>query len=182
VIDSLQRNFTSPDVAIVFVFSHKEKDNGPGCQVLLQTVLAQLIYRRRALSHATETLYDFESKSGAKASSKSYQNAIRAEVNRFSKVFFVIDGLDTMTDRDRFLSRMQKLPEHAQLFITLRETSNTEKLNYIDISVPENDIKDYVVARLHRDAALTHLVNEENAESKMQDDIVRYVAERCNGM
>jgi hypothetical protein len=182
VIDSLQRTFTSPDVAIVFIFSHKEKEEGQGCPALLQNVLAQLIYRRRALSHATDSLYNFESMSGTKASSKAYQNAIRAEINRFSKVFLVIDGLDTMTDRERFLNRIQKLPEHAQLFITLRETANNERDNHIHISVPEQDIKDYVDSRLHQNPALMHLVNGEEPIPNLQDDIVRYIVERSHGM
>lgn len=183
VIDSLQRTFTSPDVAIVFIFSHKEKDDGQGCPALLQNVLAQLIYCRRALSHATESLYNFEAMSGTKASSKAYQNAIRAEINRFSKVFLVIDGLDTMADRERFLNRIQKLPEHAQLFITLRETASNERVNHIDISVPEQDIKDYVDSHLHQDPALVRLVDdEEEPISNLKDDIVRYVVERSHGM
>ncbi|KAH8700290.1 ankyrin repeat-containing domain protein [Talaromyces proteolyticus] len=182
VIDSLQRTFTSPDVAIVFIFSHKEKDDGPGCPALLQNVLAQLIYRRRALSHATDALYDFESISGTKASSKAYQNAIRAEMNRFSKVFLVIDGLDTMADRERFLNRMQKLPEHAQLFITLREMPNTDRINHINISVPKKDITDYVVSRLHSDGALSQIIKGDEPDSKMEEDIIRYVVEKCHGI
>jgi hypothetical protein len=182
VIDHLQRTFTSPDVAIVFIFSHREKDGDPGCPMLLQSVLGQLIYRRRALSHATQALHDFESVSTMKASSKTYQNAIRAEINHFSKVFLVIDGLDTMSDRDRFLNRMQKLPEHAQLFVTLRRSRDTDALNQINISIPENNIKDYVITRLRKDAKLSRLGLEHESDREMHDDIVRYVAEKSHGM
>lgn len=181
MIDHLQRTFTSPDVAIVFLFCHREKDGEHGCPALLQSVLAQLIYRRRALSHSTVSLYDFETESGAKASSKAYQNAIRAEVNHFSKVFLVIDGLDTISDRDRFLNRMQKLPEHTQLLITLRESPDTEKINYINVSSPENDIREYVVSRLQKDAKLSQLAIIDEGDKEMQDDVVRYVVEKSRG-
>lgn len=117
-----------------------------------------------------------------KASSKTYQNAIRAEINHFSRVFLVIDGLDTMSDRDRFLNRMQKLPEHAQLFITLRKSRDADVINQINISTPEKDIKDYIINRLRKDNKLSRLGFEDESDTEMHDDIVRYVAEKSHGM
>lgn len=94
----------------------------------------------------------------------------------------VIDGLDTISDRDRFLNRMQKLPEHAQLFITLRESPDTDRINQIIISTPEKDIRDYVVNRLHKDTKLSQLdVGGEHGQV-MQNDVVRYVTEKSHGM
>jgi hypothetical protein len=134
------------------------------------------------MSQSTESLYDFEAMSGAKASSKAYQNAIRAEVNHFSKVFLIIDGLDTISDRDRFLNRMQKLPEHTQLFITLRDYPEKDKINHINIINPEKDIKEYITTRLHRDVKLSHLELKDGHNPELQNDIVRYVVERSHGM
>lgn len=183
MVDTLQRTFTSPDVAIIFLFCHREKDNEHGCPSLLQSVLAQLIYCRRAVSQSTESLYDFESMSAAKASSKAYQNAIRAEVNHFSKVFLIVDGLDTISDRDRFLNRMQKLPEHAQLFITLRDSPEKDNISHINVNIinPEKDIREYITARLHKDAKLSHLELKDGRDPQLQNDIVRYVVERSHG-
>ncbi|QGA20373.1 hypothetical protein EYB26_008075 [Talaromyces marneffei] len=182
VIDSLQRTFTSPDVAIIFLFCHREKNNEHGCPALLQSVLAQLIYRRRAMSQSTESLYDFEAMSETRASSKTYQNAIRAEVNHFSKVLLIIDGLDTISDRDRFLNRMQKLPEHAQLFITLRDRPEKDNINYINFTNPEKDIREYVTTRLHKDVKLSHLELKDGRDPELQNDIIRYVVERSHGI
>jgi hypothetical protein len=166
----------------VFLFCHKEKEKAMGSPSLLQNILAQLIYRRRELSYPTKALYNFESVSTAKASSKAYQNAIRAETNRFSKVFLVIDGLDTFNDRDRLLNRLQKLPEHAQLFITLRESKQLDKINYINVSSPTEEIETYVAARLQQDAGLAHLSEDDPSNSMLQKDVVRYIVEKAHGM
>lgn len=94
----------------------------------------------------------------------------------------MIDGLDTISDRDRFLNRMQKLPEHAQLLITLRESSDTDKINYINVSSPKKDIRDYVVSRLDKDAKLSCLNLHEKDDKGAQDDVVRYVVEKSHGL
>jgi hypothetical protein len=169
-------------VAVVFIFGHKGKQKEMGSPALLQNVLAQLIYCRRRLSYPTKALYNFESVSTAKASSKAYQNAIRAEMNRFCKIFLVVDGLDTFNDRDRILNRLQKLPEHAQLFITLRESKPLDKINYIGVSSPAEEMETYVAARLRQDAALAHLSDNSPSGSTLQKDVVSYIVEKSHGM
>lgn len=127
-------------------------------------------------------MYHFESLSTAKASSKAYQHAIRAEVNRFSKVFFVIDGLDTFSDKERLLNRLQRLPEHVQLFITLREVKSRDSIQYIPASTPAEDIRRYVIARIRQDATLAHLVEEDSSSLRLQEDMVRYIVEKSQGL
>ncbi|KAL1989132.1 hypothetical protein VTN96DRAFT_3679 [Rasamsonia emersonii] len=182
VVDSLQRTFLSPDVGVVFVFCHKEREKDQGSTTILRNILAQLVYRRRELSYSTSSLYHFESLSTAKASSKAYQHAIRAEVNRFSKVFFVIDGLDTFSDKERLLNRLQRLPDHVQLFITLREVKSRDSIQYIPASTPAEDIRRYVLARIRQDATLTHLVEEDSSSLRLQEDMVRYIVEKSHGL
>lgn len=150
---------------------------------LLQNILAQLVYRKRSLSNLTSSLYHFESFSKGRASSKAYQNAIRAEVNRFSKVFLVIDGLDGFPEKDRLLNRLQKLPEHAQLLVTLREAKNLDKINYVNARAPEEDLCRYILSRIHRDASLAHLVDEDDySVSDLQEDILQAVIEKSHGL
>jgi ankyrin repeat protein len=182
VVDFLQRTFVSPDVGICFVFCHKEGEKDQGSTLILRNILAQLIYRRREISYSTSSLYNFESLCTAKASSKAYQHAIRAEVNRFSKVFFVIDGLDTFSDKERLLNRLQKLPEHVQLFITLRDVKSRETIQYITASTPADDIRLYTLARIRQDATLAHLIAEDPSSCRFEKDIIRYVAERSHGV
>ncbi|KAG2025703.1 hypothetical protein GB937_002424 [Aspergillus fischeri] len=179
IIDSLQRTFPSPDVATVFIFCQDEKENEQSSMGLLQNILAQLVYRKRSLSYATSHLYYSESVTKGRASPKAYQNAIRAEVNRFSKVFFVVDGLDGFSDKERILTRLQKLPDQAQLVVTLREADQINKDSaYVSIVPSPDDLRLYTLSRIQNDAALKSLCNDEPAGVQLRRDVVRSVMEK----
>lgn len=103
-------------------------------------------------------------------------------MNRFSKVFFVIDGLDKVSEKDRLLNRLEKLPNHTQLLVTLREAKNLDKINYVNFRAPEEDIGRYVLSRIYKDASLAHLVEEEYAVSDLPDDILHAVVDKSHGL
>ncbi|KAF7175891.1 hypothetical protein CNMCM7691_000423 [Aspergillus felis] len=179
IIDSLQRTFTSPDVATVFIFCQDEKEKEQTSLDLLQNILAQLVYRKRSLSYATSSLYYSESLMKGRASPKAYQNAIRAEVNRFSKVFFIVDGLDGFSDKERILTRLQKLPDQAQLLVTLREINQIDSdSGYMRVVPSPEDLQLYTLSRIQNDAGLKSLCNDEPAGVEMRQEVVRSVMEK----
>lgn len=185
IIDHLQRTFTSPDVATVFVFCQE----GPGKEHtsidILKNILAQLVYRKRSLSYATSSLYYSESLREGSASPKAYQNAIRAEVNRFSKVLFVIDGLDMFSDKERILGRLQKLPQQAQLLVTLRDMTGIKPVDnpgYMSVLAPPEDIGLYTLSRTRRDSGFRKHIGVKNPDLKLEDDIIHAVVDNSHGM
>jgi hypothetical protein len=117
-----------------------------------------------------------------KASPKVYQNAIRAEVDRFSKVFFIIDGLDMLSDKERFLARLQKLPDQVQLLVTLREVTQLGDASYVRVLAPPDDIHQYAVSRIQNDQHLTNLLLDGNSDSELYQSVVSMVAEKCHGV
>lgn len=181
VVDSLQRTFTSPDVATIFVFCQNENRDQTSID-LLRSILAQLVYRKRSVSYATSSLYQSESIIQGAASAKAYQNAIRAETNRFSKVFFVIDGLDMFYDKERFLSRLQNLPAHAQMLVTLREASHTDSTSCLNVFTPSEDIQLYTLSRILVDPAFKCLLEESSEDVSLGENIVRSVVKKSHGM
>ncbi|KAE8150772.1 hypothetical protein BDV25DRAFT_106340 [Aspergillus avenaceus] len=181
VIDSLQRTFTTPDVATIFVFCQEGKEKEHTCVDILSNILAQLVYRKRGLSYATSSLYYSESLTKGKASPKAYQNAIRAEVNRFSKVFFIIDGLDLFSEKERILSRLQKLPENAQLLVTLREVTKVVNASCLSVLASPEDIHRYTLSRIQLDTSFTGLFQGEYGP-QLQQNTIQAVAEKCHGV
>lgn len=152
---------------------------------LLKAILAQLVYRKRSLSHATSTLYLSESLKKGSASSKAYQNAIRAEVNRFSKVLFVIDGLDMFSDKERILGRLQKLPQQAQLLVTLREMSGAKPVDnsgYVSMFTPPDDIGIYTLTRARTDPSLRSVLGGDSTDIQLEDDVIHAVVDKSHGM
>lgn len=185
IIDFLQKTFTSPDVATVFVFCQEEGGKDRTSIDLLKNILAQLVYRKRSLSYATSALYYSESLKAGSASPKAYQNAIRAEVNRFSKVLFVIDGLDMFSDKERILGRLQKLPQQAQLLFTLREMTGAKPLDssgYVSVLAPAEDIGIYTLTRARTDPSLQSIIGVETPDIELEDAIIHAVVDKSHGM
>jgi hypothetical protein len=116
-----------------------------------------------------------------KASPKVYQNAIRAEIDRFSKVFFIIDGLDMLSDKERFLARLQKLPDQVQLLVTLREVIQEEDIPQLTILAPPSDLHLYAISRIESDASLSALLKR-RSNLQMYQDVVNMVAEKSHGV
>ncbi|PKY02487.1 hypothetical protein P168DRAFT_184924 [Aspergillus campestris IBT 28561] len=148
---------------------------------ILKDILAQLVYRKRSLSYATSSLYSAEALMKGRASPKAYQNAIRAEVNRFSKVFLVIDGLDMFSDKERILTRLQKLPEHAQLLVTLREVAQVGNASYVSVVASPEDLQMYAISRTQADPGLESLFKSE-PDHQLHQEVVRAVMETSRGV
>ncbi|EAW11191.1 NACHT and Ankyrin domain protein [Aspergillus clavatus NRRL 1] len=183
IIDSLQRTFTSPDVATVYVFCQEEKEKEQTSMSILRNILAQLVYRKRSLSYATSSLYYSESLMKGRASPKAYQNAIRAEVNRFSKVFFVVDGLDMFSDKERILTRLQKLPDHTQLLVTLRERNQIDSdSGYVNVLASPEDLQLYTISRIQNDPGLKNFCNQGPSDAQLRWEVVRSVLEKSHGV
>ncbi|GES61464.1 NACHT and Ankyrin domain protein [Aspergillus terreus] len=161
IIENIQNTFTSPEVAIVFLFCQEEKeDDQSGSTGMFTNILAQLVHRRGSASYATASLYQSESHAKGKATAKSYQNAIRSEINHFTKVFFIIDGLDMLHDKDKILNRFQKFPDQAQFLFTLRDPRHSEKDVAISVIAPRRDLETYIDSRISQDTHLTSLLRK----------------------
>lgn len=119
--------------------------------------------------------------SKGRASPKAYQNAIRAEVNRFSKVFFIVDGLDMFSDKERILSRLQKLPEHAQLLVTLREVSQVGNASYVSVLASPDDIQQYTHSRIQLDSGLVELFKD-GIGPQLRQEVIHMVMEKSHGV
>lgn len=176
----MQRTFTSSDVAIVFIFGQDETEDGASSIGFLDNILAQLVYRRRTPSHATTTLYKSKSFQSGGTSAKAFQDAIRAEVNQFSRVFFVIDGIDSQSDKERILNRLQKLPEHAQLLVTMREARYASKDEHVSFLATDKDLGTYVSAHVDHDESLSALLNQ--YPSELRAAVIKQVVQKSHGL
>ncbi|THC95669.1 hypothetical protein EYZ11_004836 [Aspergillus tanneri] len=179
VIENLQNTFTLPGVAVVFLFCEDEKEDDQASPLnMLSSVLGQLVCRRGCASYVTASLYQSEALAQQKVSAKDYQNAIRAEVNHFSKVLFVIDGLDLFPGKDRILNRFQKLPEHSQFLITLRE--KPDKDESISVMASRKDLETYIDARISQESCLNSLLKQYAPEYQLKEAIIQQVIEKSH--
>ncbi|KAJ5550420.1 hypothetical protein N7461_005118 [Penicillium sp. DV-2018c] len=185
IIDHLQRTFTSPDVATIFIFCQEGNGKEQPSTDILKNILAQLVYRKRSLSYATSSLYHSESLRKDSASPKAYHNAIRAEIERFAKVIIVIDGLDMFSENERILGRLQKLPQQAQLLVTLRDMDGirpAESSGYMSVVAPPEDIGLYVLSRTRRDSYFRRHIGTKPPDLELEDDIIHSVIDSSRGI
>lgn len=176
----MQNTFTSADVATVFIFGHDEADEPTSSVGFLDKILAQLVHRKQRPSRATASLYKSKLFAKGNISAKAYQDAIRAEVNKFSRVFFIIDGIDMHVEKERILNRLQKLPDHAQLLVTTREAKYASKEEHISVLASSGDLEAYVCSRIERNEEMVALLNTYSPELKAA--VVRQVTLKSHGL
>lgn len=167
-------------MAIVFIFGHDETDDNTSSVGFLDKILAQLVYRKRTPSYTSASLYNSKSFAEGKVSAKTYQDAIRAEVNRFSRVMFIIDGIDMHVEKERILNRLQKLPDHAQLLVTAREAKHASKDEHISILATRKDLETYAYSRIEQDEGLSTLLKQYAPELKVA--VGQQVAQKSHGL
>ncbi|KAJ5480659.1 hypothetical protein N7539_006553 [Penicillium diatomitis] len=179
VIENVQKVFTSAEVAVVYFLGHDETEE-TSTIAFLETILAQLVSRKNQPSHTTLTLYESEPFQNGHASAKGLQDAIRAEVNRFSRVFFVIDDIECLAEADRVLSRLQKLPDHCQFLVTTRESRIDTKDPCLSVHATRQDLELYVTARLEEDQGLHNVLKRYPIDLKIA--IVQQVVKKSHGL
>ncbi|KAE8385233.1 ankyrin repeat-containing domain protein [Aspergillus alliaceus] len=182
IIETLQNTFTSPDVAVVFFFCQDERDEEASSLSMLSNILAQLVYRKGSATHTTAALYRSEAFIHGKVSAKSFHNAIRTEINHFSKVYIIVDGLDLLPEKDRVIARLQKLPDHAHLLFTLREARNVDEEDFIQVIASRRDLAAYIDSKIDQEPELSSLLLQYPPEYLIKEAVVQQVVDKSYGL
>lgn len=85
-------------------------------------------------------------------------------------------------DKERILSRLQKLPAQAQVLVTLREAKYSNSNSYLNVLAPPEDIQLYTLSRILLDPAFRSLFEGSTMESNLEEDIIHSVVERSHGL
>ncbi|KAJ5682003.1 uncharacterized protein N7477_001943 [Penicillium maclennaniae] len=120
IIDFLQKTFTSPDVATVFVFCQEEGSKEPSSIDLMKNILAQL-----------------------------------------------------------------KLPQQAQLLVTLRDMGGIKSLDgsgYVSVFASADDIGIYTLTRARTDNSLRHMIGVDDPDLRLEDGIIHSVVDKSHGI
>lgn len=88
------------------------------------------------------------------------------------------------SDWERILGRLQKLPGHAQLLVTLREITRVDNSSsYVNVRASDDDLRSYCLSIIESDPSFTHLVEENRSlEYGLQNEVVHSVVERSHGV
>lgn len=88
-------------------------------------------------------------------------------------------------DKERLLGRLQKLPQQAQLLVTLREMSGAKPLNnsgYVSVFAPADDIGIYTLTRARMDPVFRKVLGEDSPDIPLEDAIIHSVVDKSHGL
>ncbi|KAF7625823.1 NACHT and ankyrin domain protein [Aspergillus flavus] len=182
IIENLRNTFITPDVAVVFFFCQDERDEEASSLSMLSNILAQLVYRKGFATHTTAALYRSEAFIEGRASAKSFHNAIKTEINHFSKVYLIVDGLDLLPEKDRVITRLQKLPEHAHLLFTLRDQRCADKNDSIPVIASRRDLTAYINSKIDQEPELLSLLQQYPPEYMIREAVTQQVVDKSYGL
>ncbi|PYH83915.1 hypothetical protein BO82DRAFT_352304 [Aspergillus uvarum CBS 121591] len=86
-----------------------------------------------------------------------------------------------VSDKERVLSRLQKLPDHAQLLVTVREVTQVGNASYISVLGASQDLQMYAISRIRGDPGLRTLFEKES-DTPLHEEVIDAIVDKCHGV
>ena len=174
------------DVGIGWVYCIYN-ETGQTAHNLLASLLQQFCRQKGPLSPELSKIYEQHYRQNTRPGVSEISRLLCSEIQRFSKVYIVIDALDECPEVDRtrdiFLTELLRLPSNAYLLVTSRPNSFIESIlteaERLEISAHKDDVRRHVEARIAKEPLL---VKHIAAEPSLQDKIIRNITERAQRM
>ena len=188
VVDDLQQRFAkSDDIGVACIYCDYKDQVAQTTKNLLASLWLQLAANNRDLSNEVEDLYNKYMSQGPRSrpTLDEVSRILRIEVERYQKVYIVVDALDECSAENRttFLRQISALPPSVHLMVTSRFLSSIPRqfknATKIEIEADIEDVKYYVKERINSVERLSGWV--ENNPS-LEDDIVSTVTENAQKM
>ena len=187
MLEHLQQMYSNTsDVGVGWLYCIYN-ETGQTAQNLLASLLQQFCRQKGSLSPEVLNSYEHHFRQNTRPLVSDISNLICSEVQRFSKVYIVIDALDECPESDRtrdvFLTELLKLPSNAYLLVTSRPNSLIESIlteaRCLEISAHVDDVRQHVAARIANKAPLLKHIA---ANPSLKDKIISVITERAQGM
>ncbi|KIJ31548.1 hypothetical protein M422DRAFT_783749 [Sphaerobolus stellatus SS14] len=188
VIHHLKSYFSEDNIATVFTFCKYNAQSKQTASALISSLLKQLIQHRLPKSKKACLLWKTCLSSKIPLLDADIQEALKSELETYSRVFIVVDGLDECEDTDgtraRFLDTLFSLPSCVTLMITARPGIQAIeeqfcKATRLDIQAQENDLAKFVNTCLLERFRLSAIIQNVPGLSKT---IVETVSKHVEGM
>lgn len=164
--------------------NHKEQATQT-VPVLVASLLKQLVQDHPVVSDSVKSLYDVHYPRSTHPSLSDITATLRNEVERYSKVFIVVDALDELRESDRghLIKELRSLAKHVKLIITSRRLPSIEHIfqaaKHKDIGANGEDVRMYVGSRILEEPSLSEVVGEDAA---LQNTIADQIIANVQGM
>jgi len=170
---------------IAYIYCNFKEQDKHSVRELIASLLKQLVQDHPVMSEAVESLYDKHHRNRTHPSLGELTGTLRKEVERFGKVFIIIDALDELVEHDRWhlVKEVQSLGPTVNLMVTSRPLSSIvqmfEGTRSIDIRANEQDVREYLEQRIDHKSIFSHVVK---ADKTLRKDIIDKISTNARGM
>lgn len=181
----------------LYVYLHEEDESKPTLESMFANILEQLVQQLDPDDDASKPLQKFFQQCQSHSTSQTteeYLDMLGKETEAFSRVYLVVDGLDTYWDprnsqfQERFVKAARQLTKW-NLLLTSRVGIFTEgrlDTDYelvIDADATAEDIKLYLDMRISESAGLSRLIAEGvDKDAQLKNQILDIIVKKAQGM
>ena len=150
-------------------------------------MLQQLTIRSAAVLEDINSCYKHHARCGTRPSLNETARLLRSQVEKFDKVFIVIDALDEYPELEKtqksFLAEIRGLLPKVRLMVTSRNIPSIENMfkhdTRLEIRAQEQDVRKFIKSQMEqRDDLVDLLEGHDDVRSR----ITSRVLEKTNGM
>ena len=138
---------------IAYIYCNFKEQDKHSVRELIASLLKQLVQDHPVMLEVVGSLYDKHHCNRTHPSLGELTETLRKGVERFGKVFVIIDALDELVEHDRWhlVKEVQSLGPTVNLMVTSRPLSSIvqmfEGMKSIDIRANEKDVRKYLEQR-----------------------------------
>ncbi len=191
MVDHLRSQFLAQKtVGIAYLYFRYDDEKSQVLTDLMGSIVQQLAQRRGILDPYIKAMYETHTANRGRPTVDIYRNIIAAQMEKLDKIYIVADALDECPEirRRDFLLEINRLASKANIFLTSRDNTNVKQyfagdMEELIIRATDDDVQRYVEGRLTLEKISPLLLGYHlQAESSLEDDILRSVVKKANGM
>jgi hypothetical protein len=185
VIRHLQKTLQDENVAIAYIYCNHKEQAKQTVRELVASLLKQFVQDRPEISECATSLYDSHYPKATRPCLSELTEALRKEVEGYSKAFIVIDALDELVERDRshLIKEVQSLSNTVHLMVTSRRLLSIEQIlcgaKSKEIRADERDVRTYVNHCIRHEPRLSLLIR---ADDTLREHIAYKISINAKGM
>ncbi|KAH0522614.1 hypothetical protein TsFJ059_006437 [Trichoderma semiorbis] len=184
-ISYVEEETDGQNCAIVCIFCDYKDPRTRSEVEIISSIIRQLAEQCKPLPSAVKAFRDKYLEKRIDPSSDERLSLIKILSQLFDKTYVFVDALDECPEenRDELLNLLKELEPHIRLFTTSRPnidiSSIFDTLSEIKIEAHESDIRAYLKHRIKKTSKLRRFTTR---DSQLEEDIIRCLLEKSNGM
>lgn len=177
--------FTGANIAIACIYCDYKSQAEQTVSGLIASLLKQFVQDRPIISDHIKSLHQRHFIPNTRPTPKEVTQALRSEIEMYSKVFVVVDALDECLEGNQrdLVTELGSLGSAVNLMVTSRLLPLIQQLfkhaKCLNISANNDDVRKYIIDRIPHEHRLSRIVETDRA---LKENIVNKIISNIAGM